>query len=124
LAAVSPINLTQSNRFALLPNAARSEHLLVRTEGDSGIVHQLGKRTTIGRKNDNDLQIEEDFISRHHALILVGERETVIEDLNSANGVYVNGTRIARKELREGDLVTIGKTEYRYVLKPATERSN
>ena len=116
-------SLSASARIAILPVPRNADHLLVRTEGDTGIVHQLGKRTTIGRKSDNNLQIEADFISRHHALILVGERETVIEDLNSANGVYVNGTRVARKELREGDLVTIGKTEFRYVLKPLGERA-
>ncbi|MFT3906990.1 MAG: FHA domain-containing protein [Steroidobacteraceae bacterium] len=102
---------------------AQYVHLLVRTEGDSGIVHVLGKRTTVGRKEDNDLRIEADFISRHHALVVVNDHEAIVEDLHSANGVYVNGVRISRKPLVEGDLVTIGRTEFRYVRKPASERS-
>lgn len=105
-------------------SAPQFVHLLVRTEGDSGIVHVLGRRTTIGRKEDNDLRIEADFISRHHALMIINDSEAIIEDLHSANGVYVNGLRVSRKALMEGDLVTIGKSEFRYVRKPAAERGN
>jgi chromosome segregation ATPase len=95
--------------------------LLVRTEGDTGIVHLLRRTTTIGRTPDNDLCIDADFISRHHAVVLVSITGTVVEDLNSTNGVFVNGIRVARRQLLEGDLVTIGKTEFRYILKPPPE---
>jgi pSer/pThr/pTyr-binding forkhead associated (FHA) protein len=95
--------------------------LLVRTEGDTGIVHVLRRRTTIGRTPDNDVQVDAEFISRHHAVVLVSATGTFIEDLNSTNGVYVNSVRIARRELLEGDLVTIGKTGFRFVRKPPAE---
>ncbi len=95
--------------------------LLVRTEGDTGIVHLLRRTTTIGRTPDNDLCIDADFISRHHAVVLVAASGTVLEDLNSTNGVYVNGVRVSRHQLSEGDLVTIGKTGFRYILKPQAE---
>ena len=96
--------------------------LLVRTTGDTGIVHELGRRTTIGRTPDNDLRIDEDFISRRHAVVLTGPKGTIVEDLNSTNGVYVNGARVVRHELREGDLLIIGQTGFRYVLKPASDQ--
>ena len=96
--------------------------LLVRTEGDTGIVHVLGRRTTIGRTPDNDLRIDAEFISRHHAVVLVTENSTVVEDLNSTNGVFVNDVAVSRHELREGDVLTIGSTSFRYVLKPAADR--
>jgi chromosome segregation ATPase len=92
--------------------------LLVRTEGDTGIVHLLRRTTTIGRTPDNDLCIDADFISRHHAVVLVSAFGAVIEDLNSTNGVFVNGVKVGRRQLCEGDLVTIGRTGFRYVLKP------
>ncbi len=95
--------------------------LLVRSEGDTGIVHLLRRTTTIGRTPDNDLCIDADFISRHHAVVLVAASGTVLEDLNSTNGVYVNGVRVSRQQLAEGDLVTIGKTGFRYILKPQAE---
>ena len=104
-----------SGSHAVLDGQVR---LLVRTEGDTGIVHLLRRTTTIGRTPDNDLCIDADFISRHHAVVLVSAGGALIEDLNSTNGVFVNGTKIAHRQLSEGDLVTIGKTGFRYILKP------
>ena len=53
-------------------------------------------------------------MSRHHALVLVGPRDTVIEDLNSTNGVLVNGRKVARQVLNDGDSLTFGETQFRY----------
>jgi chromosome segregation ATPase len=92
--------------------------LLVRTTGKTGIVHVLGHRTTVGRTPDNTLQLDADFISRHHAVLLESAEGTVIEDLASTNGVYVNGERISRQLLKPGDRVTIGRTDFRFVIKP------
>jgi chromosome segregation ATPase len=98
---------------------AEPTRMLVRTQGETGIVQLLGRRTTLGRTPDNDIRIDEDFISRHHAVVLLAGANTVVEDLNSTNGTYVNGERINRRALKEGDLVTLGKTEFRFVLKKA-----
>ncbi len=87
----------------------------MRTVGDTGIVHVLGRRTTIGRIPSNDLCIDTEFVSRHHAVVLVTDSGTVVEDLNSTNGVFVNDVRVTRQELREGDVLTIGTTSFRYV---------
>jgi hypothetical protein len=91
--------------------------MLVRTDGDAGIVHVLGRRTTIGRTPDNDLRINAEWISRHHAVVLQTTDGTVVEDLNSTNGVLVNGMRVARRQLEPGDLVTFGKSGFRYLVK-------
>ena len=58
-------------------------------------------------------------MSRHHALILLGGRETIIEDLNSTNGVIVNGRHVTRQVLSDGDLLIIGEIHFRYTEKPA-----
>ena len=92
--------------------------LLVRTEGDSGIAHVLGRRTTVGRTPDNELRIDADFISRHHAVVLMGEGGTIVEDLDSTNGVFVNNVRVTRRQLNAGDLVTFGKTTFRFLRMP------
>jgi hypothetical protein len=103
----------------LRPDEAPPQRLLVRTEGANGIVHVLSRRTTVGRTPDNDLRVEADFVSRHHAVLLLAGADTVLEDLHSTNGTYVNGEQIARRTLREGDLVGFGKILYRFVIKPA-----
>ncbi len=82
-------------------------------------MHVLGRKTSVGRTPDNDLQIDAKFISRHHAVILAGPTQAIIEDLNSTNGVLVNNRRISRQPLKDGDNVMIGKTQFRYVVRAA-----
>jgi hypothetical protein len=101
------------------PAADGATRLLIRTDGDTEVVHVLGRKTTVGRTPENDLQIDAKFISRHHAVILAGPAHAIIEDLNSTNGVMVNNRRITRQPLKDGDHVVIGKTQFRFVVRPA-----
>ena len=55
------------------------------------------------------------------AVILAGPNHTIIEDLNSTNGIAVNGKRITRHTLRDGDNVAIGKTTFRFAVRPMKE---
>jgi pSer/pThr/pTyr-binding forkhead associated (FHA) protein len=73
----------------------------------------------IGRDATSHLVVESDLVSRRHAEILRGPGGDSLLDL-SGNGVWVNGRRItAPVLLREGDLVRIGETEFRYHLPEA-----
>ena len=81
--------------------------------------HTLGRRTRIGRAPGCELHIDSSSVSRHHALILAGPREAIIEDLNSTNGVILNGRKVTRQVLNDGDIVTIGDIQFRYMAKPA-----
>jgi chromosome segregation ATPase len=92
---------------------------LIRIDGDRSISHALGRRTRIGRASGCELHIDSSSVSRHHALILAGTREVVIEDLNSTNGVILNGRKVSRQVLSDGDIVTIGEIQFRYQAKPA-----
>jgi predicted nuclease with TOPRIM domain len=96
--------------------------LLIHGEDGRELVHVLGRKTSIGRTPDNDLQLDAKFISRHHAVILVGQASTIIEDLNSTNGVQVNGRRVTRQTLRDGDQIAIGRMHYRFVVRKAGEK--
>jgi chromosome segregation ATPase len=96
--------------------------LLIRSDGGREVVHVLGRKTTIGRTPENDLQIDVKYISRHHAVILAGPAHTIIEDLNSTNGVMVNGRRVTRQVLNDGDQVTIARSQYRFALRRTAER--
>jgi len=87
---------------------------LIRIDGEQPVTHQLTRRTRIGRAAGCELQIEASSVSRHHALVIVGPREAIIEDLNSTNGVLVNGRRITRQLLHNGDSVQIGDVQFRY----------
>jgi chromosome segregation ATPase len=90
----------------------------IRMDGENPITHVLSRRTRIGRATGCELQIDSNSVSRHHALVLVGPLETIIEDLNSTNGVLVNGRKVTRQALSDGDLLTFGETKFRYFVRP------
>ena len=71
-------------------------------------------RFIIGRTPDNDLQIDSKYISRHHAQIVTSINSSVLEDLNSTNGIYVRAKRVRRRMLNDGDVVQIGQHEVMY----------
>jgi len=91
---------------------------LIRVDGERPVTHVLSRRTRIGRASGCELQIDSSSVSRHHALVLVGPREVIIEDLNSTNGVLVNGRKVSRQVLSDGDAVTIGEIQFRYFARP------
>jgi pSer/pThr/pTyr-binding forkhead associated (FHA) protein len=125
--AVNPA-LRDSGRNAAEEGAAAepapdgSTRLLIQSDSGREIVHVLGRKTSIGRTPDNDLQIEAKFVSRHHAVILAGPVQTIIEDLNSTNGVQVNGRRISRYTLKDGDQIAIGRAHYRFAVRKSGGR--
>ncbi|HXI75527.1 MAG TPA: FHA domain-containing protein [Steroidobacteraceae bacterium] len=93
---------------------------LIRIDGERPVTHVLSRRTRIGRAAGCELQIDSGSVSRHHALVVVSPRETVIENLNSTNGVLVNGRKVSRQPLSDGDAVTIGEVQFRYLARPIT----
>lgn len=77
--------------------------------------HELDKeQMTIGRKPENDIQIDNLAVSGHHARVLTILNDSFIEDQNSTNGTYVNGTQVKKHALRNGDVITIGKHQLTY----------
>ena len=78
-------------------------------------------RVLIGRTPENDLQIRSKFVSRHHAQVVSDRRQSVLEDLNSTNGVFVRSQRVKRLELADGDVIQLGehKLLYRDLRQPA-----
>lgn len=64
--------------------------------------------TTVGRKPDNDIIIDNQAVSGHHAKILLNNNIITITDLSSLNGTYLSGQPISQSELYDGDIITIG----------------
>ena len=66
--------------------------------------------TTVGRMPDNDIVINNLGVSRHHCRILKEEADSyIVEDLNSANGIKINGVQLIKSPLQNGDEITVGK---------------
>jgi pSer/pThr/pTyr-binding forkhead associated (FHA) protein len=71
-------------------------------------------RSRIGRSPDNDIIIRDPDVSEQHAeLSRPPAGRFQIIDLDTPHGTYVNGTRVTRAELDEGDIVTIGQATFR-----------
>lgn len=66
---------------------------------------------TIGRSDNNDISLDGLQISNRHARLLQTGNGVVIEDLNSTNGIYLNGKRISRQTISPNDAVQIGSFE-------------
>ncbi len=78
--------------------------------------YALTKETmTIGRSSRCDIQILTQFVSREHVRITTAPGAVVVEDLGSTNGIFVNSVRVERQELRHGDLLTVGETQFRFL---------
>src|SRR5450759_4932949 len=66
------------------------------------------KLTNIGRKSDNDIFIDNQAVSGHHAVIKTEGDALFIEDLSSLNGTYLNGQKVSKGQLFHGDVILIG----------------
>ena len=62
----------------------------------------------IGRKKDNDIVINNEFVSRYHAQIQSVEDEYFLMDLKSTVGTSINGVRIQQTRLKPGDIISLG----------------
>lgn len=67
-----------------------------------------GREIVIGRSSELDMVLIEDMVSRKHASITVNGNEIAISDAASTNGTFVNGEKIKRARLKEGDRILIG----------------
>ena len=71
-----------------------------------------GNKFTFGRKDEDnspDIIFKDKRISREHASVFVNDKNVFIEDLNSTGGTYVNGKKISKQPLKNGDLLTLAK---------------
>jgi pSer/pThr/pTyr-binding forkhead associated (FHA) protein len=78
----------------------------------NGERHQVDKRrVVIGRSKECDVQIPDPNMSRRHAELRQEGATYWIVDLDSTNGIEVNGQRTRRAKLSDGDTVKLGSTE-------------
>src|SRR5207245_2126485 len=69
----------------------------------------------IGRSSKSDIQIDQESTSRNHSKIVNTGKSILIRDLGSTNGTYVNDEPIEEYVLRDGDLIKIGRTIFKFL---------
>lgn len=77
-------------------------------------------RFTIGRQPDSDLVLDVVGVSKQHAAVFTLGNDQILEDLQSTNGTYVNGERVAKHILQNDDLIVISDYALKYINAKAT----
>ena len=108
-----------------LPESVRSGKFTVETPlmTNDDLLFTFGKeielnkeRTSIGRKPNNDIQIDNLAISGQHAVITCILNDAFLEDQNSTNGTYVNGQPVKKHVLQHNDAIELGKYRIKYIV--------
>ena len=73
------------------------------------------ERMTVGRKSHNDIVIDNLAVSGEHAAIVTIQNDSFLEDLDSTNGVMVNGMATKKHFLQNNDVIEIGKYKIKYL---------
>jgi hypothetical protein len=104
----SPVESAPPARSAALAH-------LVLQDADSTRLAITKTASRIGRRADNDIVFSNDSVSGHHAELHMGrDGAFTITDLNSGNGVLVNGSKVTQSPLRDGDSVELGEVRFRF----------
>jgi CRP-like cAMP-binding protein len=77
-------------------------------------VFPLEARESIGRGEENHICLSHPTVSKHHAIYYVEDSDSILEDLSSCNGTFVNGERIKKSTLSSGDTLLIGSVPLRF----------
>ena len=98
--------------------------LLLMLNGEVLSDHPLSKETVIiGRRPENDVPVDNLAVSGKHAQVITILNDSFLEDLNSTNGTYVNGSLIKKHALKNGDIIGIGKHQLKYANDDASAES-
>jgi diguanylate cyclase (GGDEF)-like protein len=96
--------------------AAKEACMVVIYGDDLGRKHNLeAPSILVGRSNTSDIQIDQESVSRNHAKIINTGKSVILRDLGSTNGTYVNDDLIDERVLRDGDLIKIGRTIFKFL---------
>lgn len=87
--------------------------LIINGEPAGDYLFEAG-RIIIGRAPDSEIHVDSRFVSRHHAQIVSGTEGCFVEDLNSTNGIQLNGEPVQKQLLSDGDVFSIDNNEFIY----------
>jgi len=81
-------------------------------------------RMVLGRDASCDISLDSSYVSRYQNLFMATSEGWMLIDLNSTNGCFVNGRRVAEHKLRDGDLITLGQHHIRFSGQPVDYASH
>jgi pSer/pThr/pTyr-binding forkhead associated (FHA) protein len=82
---------------------------------DAGLLFRIlpGTLKTVGRAARSDFVVDSAMVSRVHCRLMLNDGDQLeLEDLGSTNGTFVNGQKVTKVKLNDGDMVTIGRVQF------------
>ena len=109
--------LDERVRHRATPSAPTAPGRYIEVQGRAETLHiPLGREVIhIGRGLAADLHIDDNSVSRRHAILVPRPAGARILDDRSSNGTFVNGRRTQQADLRSGDVIVIGRVVLRYL---------
>ena len=90
--------------------------LVVISDEMKGQVFELeGSKISVGRLPDNQICLDNNAVSSHHAELVLKGHDYVVHDLNSTNGTRVNGQRVVESRLHHGDMINFSHVQLQYL---------
>lgn len=100
---------------ASVPRLAPGRYLAIDDGPDTVLVPLHAEVTRVSRSPAADITLDDASASRRHALFVTTEEGVEVVDDRSLNGTWVNGDRIERRRLADGDSILVGRTTLRFV---------
>jgi len=97
------------------PQEALPARLVVNFGKNNSQSFALTDKVIIGRSEAADIQLDDNFISFNHARVYKQGSAYLVQDLKSTNGTLLNGKRIKKEALNNGDEITIGKINLKFL---------
>lgn len=110
-----PAAPTNSLSDALISNSSASATRVEVIEGPrkGTSIRLVGRELTIGRAENSDLVIDDEYASTQHAKLVLINNDWLIQDLNSTNGTYIGDNRVGTPAVvKVGQPIRIGKTVF------------
>jgi two-component system cell cycle response regulator len=106
--------VTKIGRVDLIPQKAPKRdrpYFIILAGSNLGRMFRIeGDEVILGRATNATVRLEDDGISRNHAKVVVSGEDLWIEDMGSQNGTFINGEKVSRQQLKDGDKIQVGAT--------------
>lgn len=74
---------------------------------------EFSDKATLGRRSTNNVVISDNAVSGEHCRLTYSDGKVIVEDMGSTNGTILNGEKITVSEIKNGDVLILGKTKYK-----------
>lgn len=74
---------------------------------------EFSDKATLGRRSTNSVVISDNAVSGEHCCLTYSDGKVIVEDMGSTNGTILNGEKITVSEIKNGDVLILGKTKYK-----------